>query len=90
MAGTLAHPADYYVRLGKLYHENRNYERALVDLEQALELTYNCINTLSDVAQDQSDRGLIAVMGQYGFRPLMEEFERVEAEECSSTGRVLR
>lgn len=52
-------------------------EKAIEHLEAALELTYNCINTLSDVAQDQSDRGLIAVLNAHAYRPLMAEYEKL-------------
>jgi hypothetical protein len=52
-------------------------EAALEHLEAALESTYNCINTLSDVAQDQSDRGVIAVLNKFAYRPLLAEYEKL-------------
>ncbi len=52
-------------------------EMALEHLETALEQTYNCINTLSDIAQDQSDRGVIAVLNAYAYRPLLAEYEKM-------------
>ncbi|MEZ6146678.1 MAG: hypothetical protein R3B91_14935 [Planctomycetaceae bacterium] len=55
--------------------------RHVEHLEQALELTFNCINTLSDIAQDQSDRGLIAVLNEYAYRPLLAEYEKTLDEE---------
>jgi len=51
-------------------------EKSLEQLEAAITATYNCINTLSDVAHDQSDRGLIAVLNAYAYRPLLVEFEK--------------
>jgi hypothetical protein len=47
----------------------------------ALESTYNCINTLADVARNQSDRGLIAVLNADAYRPLVAELERLLEEE---------
>lgn len=54
-------------------------DKALEQLEAAVQSTYNCINTLADVAWDQSDRGLIAVLNAYAYRPLLAEFERMSA-----------
>ena len=55
-------------------------EAALEHLEVALESTYNCINTLSDVARDQSDRGVIAVLNKFAYRPLQAELEELSEE----------
>jgi len=56
-------------------------EKALEHLETALEQTHNCINTLADVAKDQSDRGVIAILNAYAWRPLQAEHEALmEAE----------
>ena len=52
-------------------------EKALEHLETALEQTHNCINTLADVAADQSDRGVIAVLNAYAYRPLLAEYEKL-------------
>ncbi|MBL8849247.1 MAG: hypothetical protein JNG89_06165 [Planctomycetaceae bacterium] len=51
-------------------------DKSLEQLEAAITATYNCINTLADVAHDQSDRGLIAVLNAYAYRPLLAEFEK--------------
>jgi len=56
-------------------------DKAIEQLETAIQSTYNCINTLADVAQDQSDRGLIAVLNAYAYRPLLAEHERMSAAE---------
>ncbi|MCA9012490.1 MAG: hypothetical protein KDB01_22220, partial [Planctomycetaceae bacterium] len=56
-------------------------EKAVEHLEAALEQTHNCINTLADVARDQSDRGVIAVLNAYAWRPLQAEYQKMaEAE----------
>jgi hypothetical protein len=44
-------------------------------LEKAVESLYNGINSLSEVARDQSDRALIAMLNQYAYRPLVELLE---------------
>ena len=42
---------------------------------------YNAIDTLSDVVNDHSDRGLIAVLNAYGYRPILAEYEKVLDQE---------
>ncbi|HUY92798.1 MAG TPA: hypothetical protein VMV10_28920 [Pirellulales bacterium] len=50
----------------------------LEHLEAAVEAMYNALHALGEVAADQSDRGVIAVLAEYGYRPLVAEFEKVE------------
>jgi hypothetical protein len=69
------------VREAALAKKTGDNEMALEHLELALESTYNCINTLSDVARNQGDRGLIAVLNADAFRPLVAELERLSEEE---------
>jgi len=69
------------VREAALAKKAGDNEMALEHLELALESTYNCINTLSDVARNQGDRGLIAVLNSDAFRPLVAELERLSEEE---------
>lgn len=56
-------------------------ELAVEHLETAMEQLYNALDTLSDVVQDQSDRGLIAMLFAYTYRPLVVEYEAVLSEE---------
>lgn len=65
------------VREAGIAKEAGDIEQAIEHLATALESTYNCINTLSDVAKDQSDRGLIAVLNAYAYRPLLAELDRL-------------
>lgn len=65
------------VREAALAKKDGNIEQAMEHFETALEQTHNCINTLSDVAQDQSDRGVIAVLNAYAWRPLLAEYEKL-------------
>ena len=56
-------------------------EAAIEQLETAIEQLYNALDTLGDVARDQGDRGLIAVLNAYAYRPLMVEYEKLLSEE---------
>ena len=49
----------------------------ILDQVTAAEARYNAINMLSDVARDQSDRGLIAVLNAYEYRPLVAELDKL-------------
>lgn len=69
------------VRESHLAQEAGDMEKALEHLETAIEQTHNCISTLSDVAQDQSDRGVIAVLNAYAYRPLLAEYEKLADSE---------
>ena len=69
------------VREAALAKKEGNIEQAMEHFETALEQTHNCINTLSDVAQDQSDRGVIAVLNAYAYRPLLAEYEKLADSE---------
>lgn len=69
------------VREAALAKHAGDQELAIEQLEIALESTYNCINTLSDVARDQSDRGLIAALNACAYRPLLEKLEQLSDEE---------
>ena len=68
------------VRTAAIAKKAGDTEKALEQLELAIEQTYNCIDTLSDVARDQSDRGLIAVLNAYAYRPLLAEYNRLADE----------
>ncbi|MFP6765670.1 MAG: hypothetical protein VB858_18720, partial [Planctomycetaceae bacterium] len=67
------------VREAAIARRDGDTQAALEHLETALEATYNCINTLSDVARDQSDRGVIAVLNAFAYRPLLAEYEKISA-----------
>lgn len=68
------------VREAAIAKKASDNEGALEQMEIALEQTYNCINTLSDVAIDQSDRGLIALLNAYAYRPLLAKYEEMADE----------
>ncbi|MBL8825707.1 MAG: hypothetical protein JNM18_01890 [Planctomycetaceae bacterium] len=52
-------------------------ESEIEQLEKAIESLYNGLNSLSEVARDQSDRGVIAVLNEWGYKPLNAELERL-------------
>jgi hypothetical protein len=56
----------------------KNTEMQLEELEKAVESMYNALSALSEVARDNCDRGVIAVVNEYGYRPLKKEFEAVQ------------
>jgi hypothetical protein len=58
-----------------------NNELAVEELATAVEGIYDATQCIGEVAVSNSDRGLIAVMDAYGFRPVTNEYERTEAEE---------
>lgn len=43
--------------------------------EAAVEAMYNALSAFGEVARDQSDRGTIAVLNEYGYRPLVKALE---------------
>lgn len=65
------------VRESALARKAGDSEQAIEKLEAAVESIYNGITSLADVAGDQSDRGLIAVLNQYAYRPLLAKYERL-------------
>ncbi len=44
-------------------------------LERAVESMYNTLDSLREVARDSCDLGVIAVLNEYGYRPLQRELE---------------
>jgi hypothetical protein len=55
-------------------------DAAAEQLGTAVEQLYDAIDSLGDVAQDPSDRGLIAVLNAYAYRPLVAEYERLTGQ----------
>jgi hypothetical protein len=50
-------------------------EAAVSSLEKATESVYNALTALGDVARDPSDRGAIAVLAEFAYRPLRAELK---------------
>ncbi len=69
------------VRAAALAKKEGKADEATKQLETAVEQMYNALDTLSDIARDQSDRGLIAVLAEYAYRPLVKKLEEADAEQ---------
>jgi hypothetical protein len=66
------------VRQAALAKAAGDQDKQLAQLEAAVESLYNALNALGEVARDNSDRGVIAVVNEYGYRPLLAEFQSVQ------------
>lgn len=54
----------------------KDTEARLEQLSKAVEALYNGLNSLGDVARDQSDRGTIAVLTEFAYRPLVRQLDQ--------------
>jgi hypothetical protein len=61
-------------RAGNARSQNNAAARAEA-LEAAVEGIYNALNAFADVARDQSDRGVIALLNAYGYHPLLKKLD---------------
>ena len=61
---------DYFTALESLYQAHAATAHAGA-LEAAVESIYNALNAYADVARDPSDRGVIAVLNEHGYRALL-------------------
>jgi hypothetical protein len=66
------------LRLAGQARDKGDKETQLKQLEKATEEMYNALSALGEAARDNSDRGVIAVLNAYGYRPLKAELEAVE------------
>jgi hypothetical protein len=53
----------------------KNDDAAAEASEQGLEAIYNGLNAYADVARDSSDRGVIALLNEFGYRKLLKALE---------------
>jgi hypothetical protein len=60
---------------------DKDTDARLEQLGKAVEALYNALNSLGDVARDQSDRGAIAVLTEFAYRPLVKQLDK-ETEEA--------
>lgn len=51
----------------------------IAELEKAIDSVTNACNAIAAVARSPSDRGIIAVMNEYGYRPLLKLLEEADA-----------
>jgi hypothetical protein len=65
------------VRSAGVAKSKGNKDEQIAQLEKATEAMYNALNAYGEVARDQSDRGVIAVLNEYGYRRLVAELDAV-------------
>ncbi|HTI51888.1 MAG TPA: hypothetical protein VL475_13085, partial [Planctomycetaceae bacterium] len=63
------------VRKAGIAREKGDRETQLAELEKSIESLHAALNALAAVARSNSDRGVIAVLNEYGYRPLRKELE---------------
>ena len=66
------------VRRAGIAKADQQAEIRLAELETAVEAIYGALNALAAVARSSSDRGTIAVLNEYAYRPLKRELEAAE------------
>ncbi len=65
------------LRNAAIAREKGDAEEALTQMEKAVEAVNDAMEAVGFVAQDQSDRGLVAILKAYAYAPLVEEYERM-------------
>jgi len=65
------------VRTAGVAKSKGNKNEQIAQLEKATEAMYSALNAYGEVARDQSDRGVIAVLNEYGYRRLVAELDAV-------------
>jgi len=63
------------VRKAGIAREKGDRETQSAELEKAVESLHTALSALAAVARSNSDRGVIAVLNEYGYRPLKKELE---------------
>ena len=69
------------VRNACIAERKKDTATQIAELEKAIESLNNGLNAMAAVARSNSDRGLIAVLNEYGYRPLKKKL--AEAEESA-------
>ena len=67
------------VRKAAIAEQTKDAATQIAELEKAIESLNNGLNAMAAVARSNSDRGLIAVLNEYGYRPLKKKLVEVEA-----------
>jgi hypothetical protein len=60
--------------------KKQDAEARLQQLEKAVESLYNALNAMGEVARNQSDRGAIAALNKYAYRPLVKQVEELSEQ----------
>ena len=67
------------VRKAGIAEQQKDTATQIAELEKAIESLNNALNAMAAVARSNSDRGLIAVLNEYGYRPLKKKLAEAEA-----------
>jgi hypothetical protein len=65
------------LRAAEKARKSGDSEALIEQLETAVESMFNAIDAIGDVARDRSDLGLIAILTERAYRPLLAEYERM-------------
>lgn len=66
------------VRKAGIAKSKGDAETQIAELEKAVESMNGALNAMAAVARSQSDRGIIAILNEYGYRPLVKELEAAD------------
>ena len=67
-------------RLAGIARSKKDTVEQRAQLEKAIESMNSACSALAAVARDQSDRGMIAVCNEFGYKALQKELEKLDAE----------
>lgn len=67
------------VRKSAIAERANDRDTQIAEIEKAIESLNNALNAVAAVARSNSDRGLIAVLNEYGYRPLKKKLAEAEA-----------
>lgn len=65
-------------RLAGIAKAKNDKEAQAEQLDKAVEAMHNALGAMADVDRNNADRGLIAALNEYGFRPLLRELEKTD------------
>lgn len=68
------------VRKAGIAKRKEDSEGHIAELEKAMESMNNALNALAAVSRTSSDRGTIALLNEYGYRPLVNAVEAADAD----------
>ena len=66
------------VRKSAIAERANDRDAQIAEIEKAIEALNNALNAMAAVARSNSDRGLIAVLNEYGYRPLKKKLAEAE------------
>ncbi len=67
------------VRKSAIAERDNDRDTQIAEIEKAIESLNNALNAMAEVARSNSDRGLIAVLNENGYRPLKKKLAEAEA-----------